>query len=301
MKRVWALAALAPLAAWSQASAPPTFKVDVKLVRLLVTVKDSGGQLVGSLNSSDFSIFDCGVKQEIAVFDRETALPLSVSMLVDTSGSTKKDLKFETASIEKFFNVLLGKGNPKDAASLYSFSEDVTLHAGFTRRQSSLTSELRSLHAESGTSLYDAIGLASRGMRDRDGRHVIVVVTDGGDTTSRTKIEDALEAAQLADAVVYPILVVPVQTDAGRNIGGEHALTTLAQRTGGRVFEPSIGSQLDQAFADIINDLRTQYMIGYYPRDLPKDAPRFHPVRIELKRPDLRPQARNGYYGDAPR
>ena len=293
------LAALTLLAFSAAAQPSPTFKVDVKLVRLLVTVKDVHGQLVGSLARDDFSIYDCDVKQEISVFERQTALPLSVSMLVDTSGSTKKDLKFETTSIEKFFKVLLGEGNPKDAAALYSFSEDVTLQAGFTRRGSRLSSELHGLQAQSGTSLYDAIALASRGMRDRDGRHVIVVVTDGGDTTSRLKLEDALEAAQLADAVVYPIMVVPILTDAGRNLGGEHALTTLAQRTGGRVFEPNVGAQLDQAFTDIMRDLRTQYMIGYYPRDLPKDAPRFHPVRIELNRPDLRPQARNGYYGDS--
>ena len=88
----------------------PNFKVNVKLVRLLVNVKDSQGSVVGSLDAKDFSVYDCGVKQDIAVFDRETALPLSVSLLVDTSGSTAKDLGYEVSSAEKFFKALLGKG-----------------------------------------------------------------------------------------------------------------------------------------------------------------------------------------------
>ena len=82
-------------------------------------------------------------------------------------------------------------------------------------------------------------------------------------------------------------------------LGGEHALTTLAESTGGRVFQPSVGAMLDQAFTDILRDLRTQYMIAYYPHDLPSDAPRFHPVHIEVSRPNLRPFSRTGYYGTA--
>jgi Ca-activated chloride channel family protein len=281
----------------AQQPASPVFKVDVKLVRLLVTVKDSKGGLVGSLDSKDFSVQDCGVPQTISVFDRQTELPLSVALLIDTSGSTGKDLRYETTSIEKFFKALLGEGNPKDAASLYSFNYDVTLLQNFTRKSSRLTDELRALRPSGGTSLYDAISLSSRELSHREGRHVIVIVTDGGDTTSRTKYPEALESAHLADAVIYPILVVPIPNDAGRNTGGEHALYTIAEGTGGRVFEPSVGSQLDQAFGDILRDLRTQYLLGYYPRNLPGDAPRFHPVHVEVARKDLRVSTRTGYYG----
>ncbi len=277
------------------------FKSNVTLVRLLVNVKDSQGNVVGSLDSKDFSVYDCDVKQEITHFDRQTELPLSISLLVDTSGSTTKDLSYEKTSAEKFFRTLLGQGNPKDAAALYSFNQDVTEVRGFTRRVSQLSADLRTLRGDAGTSLYDAIRLASEAVGNREGRHVIVLVTDGGDTTSRSRYADALEAAHLADAVVYPILVVPITNNAGRNTGGENALTQIARDTGGRVFEPSVGAQLDQAFTDILHDLRTQYVIGYYPHDLPKDAPRFHLVRVELKRPDLRPQTRTGYYSDKSR
>jgi Ca-activated chloride channel family protein len=287
----------AALPAMAQQSGAPVFKVDVKLVRLLVTVKDTQGALVGSLNLTDFSVQDSGVPQTISVFERQTELPLSVAVLVDTSGSTGKDLRYEITSIEKFFKALFGEGNPKDAASLYTFNYDVTLVQNFTRKISRLTDELKTLHPNGGTSLYDAIALSSRELSHREGRHVIVIVTDGGDTTSRSKYPESLEAAHLADAVIYPILVVPIPNDAGRNTGGEHALFTIAEGTGGRVFEPSVGAQLDQAFTEILRDLRTQYLIGYYPHDLPPDAPAFHPVHVDVGRKDLRVSTRTGYYG----
>jgi Ca-activated chloride channel family protein len=299
MKLAVCILGLSALPAFAQQQ--PNYKVEVKLVRLLVSVKDSLGNVVGSLDAKDFSVYDCGVKQTIAKFDRQTELPLSISLLVDTSGSTAKDLGFEVTSAERFFKTLLGQGNPKDAAALYAFNEDVYEVRGFTRQQARLNADLHTLRPSSGTSLYDALLLASEAISKRDGRHVLVVVTDGGDTTSRIRYADALEGAHLADAVVYPIVVVPVTNNAGRNTGGEHALVQIARDTGGRVFEPSVGAQLDQAFADILRDLRTQYMIAYYPQDLPADAPRFHPVRVEMMRPDLRPQTRTGYYGTASR
>jgi Ca-activated chloride channel family protein len=128
---------------------------------------------------------------------------------------------------------------------------------------------------------------------------VIVAVSDGGDTTSIKKYADAFESAQSADTIIYPVLVIPITNDAGRNLGGERALDTLASGTGGRVFQPTGAAELDQAFAQILRDLRTQYLVGYYPRNLPADAPRFHPVRVELSRKDLRATTRTGYYGEA--
>ena len=279
--------------------AQPTFKVDVQMVHLLVNVKNPAGELAGSLDRDEFTIYDCGVKQEISVFERYTSRPLLVSLLVDISGSTAKDLRYEVVSITKFLNALFGEGNPKDLAALYSFNYQVTLNRSFTRRQKALEDDLKLLKAEGGTSLYDAIYLASGDLQGREGRRVIVVVTDGGDTTSNKKYREALEAAQRADALIYPIVVIPITNDAGRNIGGEHALETLASGTGGRIFAPNVGEQLDRAFSEILRDLRAQYMIGYYPRNLPKDAPRFHVVKVELKRKDLRAVTRTGYYGDS--
>jgi Ca-activated chloride channel homolog len=281
----------------------PVIKVNVRLVRMLVTVKDASGQLIGSLNKGDFTVYDNGVKQDIAVFDRETEQPLSVAMLVDTSASTGIEMRYELDSVSRFLRVLLTEGNPDDTVALYSFNWQVTLLSSYTRRFARVDAMLKQLKSEGGTSLYDAIFLASRELEYRNGRHVMVLVTDGGDTTSTKDYHQALEAAQLADTIMYPVLVVPITNDAGRNVGGENALTTLAAGTGGRVFTPSLGAQLDRAFDDILRELRTQYLIGFYPKDVPPSRDRFHTLKVTVpgvaSNRGLRVSTRSGYYGEA--
>jgi Ca-activated chloride channel family protein len=276
-------------------AAQSTFRHDVTLVRLLVSVKNQAGEVIGSLGKDEFEVFDCGVKQEIAVFDHQTALPLSVSVLIDASGSTLKDVHYETGSIGKFFKALIKDGNAKDMAALYTFNYDVTRMHVFTRDLNHLVGQLARIKPTAGTSLYDAVHFAGHDLQGREGRHVMVIVSDGGDTTSHFKYHDALEAAQKADAVIYGIIVVPISNDAGRNIGGEHTLVQFGQNTGGRVFYPTFAN-LDKAFEEILLDLRTQYLVGYYPKNLPQDAKLFHPVSVQVKRADLRPSTRSGYY-----
>jgi Ca-activated chloride channel family protein len=275
-------------------------RADVKLVRLLATVKDPAGDLVGDLSKSDFKISDNGVPQEVAVFERTTAQPLSVSVLVDTSSSTATNLKYETDSVTRFLRALFREGNVEDRASLYSFSWEVALELGFTRNLSRLEGALKKLKSTGGTAMYDALQFAGKHLQDRDGRRVIIIVTDGGDTVSSVKFADALEAAQRSNAVIYPILVVPITNGAGRNTGGEHALQTLAAETGGRVFTPNIGAGLDAAFDSILRDLRSQYLLAYYPKNVPETKNRFHRLKIEIpNRSGLRISTRSGYYGDA--
>jgi Ca-activated chloride channel family protein len=301
MRRVLIAGALLLSAAGASAQ-EPVFKVDVRLVRLLATVKNLAGELVGSLEARDFTVTDNGVKQEIAVFEHQTSQPLSITLLIDTSGSTGKDLRYEITSVTKFLEALVREGNPDDAAALYAFNDQVTLLNSFTRRLTRIEERLRGLKADAGTSLYDAIYLATPALRDREGRHVIVAITDGGDTTSSKKYKDALDAAQKADAIFYPVVVVPITNPAGRNMGGEHALEALAASTGGRAFYPSIGAQLDRAFAEILRDLRTQYLLGYYPARVPTGDGAYHSVRVELpERRELRISTRTGYYGDISR
>jgi Ca-activated chloride channel family protein len=278
-------------------------RVNVRLVRMLVTVKDAADQLIGSLNKGDFAVYDNGVKQDIAVFDRETEQPLSVAMLVDTSASTGIELRYELDSVSRFLKVLLGEGNPDDTVALYSFNWQVTLLSSYTRRFARVDQILKQLKSEGGTSMYDALFLASRELEYRNGRHVMVLVTDGGDTTSSKDFHQALEAAQLADAILYPVLVVPITNDAGRNVGGENALTTLAAGTGGHVFTPNLGAQLDRAFDDILRELRTQYLIGFYPKDVPPAKDRFHTLKVTVQSTSanrgLRVTTRSGYYGES--
>lgn len=277
----------------------PVFRSNVRLVRLQVAVKNQAGALVGGLSRDDFSIFDGGVPQEITVFERNTLQALSVAVLVDTSGSTAKDLGYEIQSVHRFFRALFQGGATADAAALYSFNWQVSLNAFFTRDIDRLERALHTLRGEGGTSLYDAIYLAGRDLRLRPGRHAMVLVTDGGDTTSTKDFNAALEAAQMSEAILYPIVVIPIQNDAGRNTGGEHALATIAARTGGRVFLPSADATLDQAFDEILNELRSQYLLAYSPKDVPATKNRFHSVTVKTKRADLRAVTRSGYYGDS--
>ena len=287
------------LSAVALAQDDATIRVNVQLVRILATVKDRAGALVGALQKSDFEVSDNGAPQQVAVFERQTDQPLSVGVLIDTSGSTAKDLKYETDSVMRFMRALLREGNPTDSVGLYSFNWQVVKQNGFTRNVTAIERSLRQLRGEAGTSMYDAILLASRDIEDREGRKILVVVTDGGDTTSKADFQRATEAAQLADAVIYPVLVVPITNDAGRNTGGENALTTMSQRTGGRVFQPALGAGLDKAFDEIIRDLRTQYLIGYYPKNVPLTKERFHSLQVATHDPALRVVARSGYYGEA--
>ncbi len=275
---------------------PPIFSVKVNLVRLLVSVRDSSGGVVGNLSKDDFRVLDSGVPQEIAVFERNTSLPLSVAILIDTSGSTERDLHGEEDSVLRFLPSYLAAGNPADTFALFSFNWRINMEVDYSRNQKRAEHALHALHGEGGTSMYDAVYLASDTLDGRDGRHVMVLVTDGGDTTSYKKYQDALAAAQRADVVLYPIIVVPIANDAGRNTGGEHALATLAVATGGRIFYQEGYERLDEAFGQIIEELRTQYVLGFYPSGVIEEPRRYHPIAVQVPKPTLRVSARSGYY-----
>jgi Ca-activated chloride channel family protein len=280
-------------------SNPEPIRVNVRLVPVVATVKDPAGALVGSLEKADFSIRDNGIPQEIAVFERRTEQTLSVALLIDNSGSTAKDLKYEVDSVARFLHALFREGNPEDTVGLFSFNYEIVRQHPFSRNTVSMEHSLRGLKGDAGTALYDAIYLAAGELQHRKGRRAIVIVTDGGDTVSNKDFHAALEAAQLTDSVIYPILVVPIENDAGRNIGGENALTGLARGTGGRVFVPSLGAAMDRAFDQIIRELRTQYFLAFYPQNVPLTKDRFHRLEVQVSRPQLQVLSRSGYYGDA--
>jgi Ca-activated chloride channel family protein len=287
---------LAVCAAFAQQA---VFRTNVNLVHVVTTVRDRSGSLVGALQRGEFEIYDNGVRQDLAVFERQTNQPVSIVLMIDTSGSTGKDLKYETDSASRFLRALLSEGSGRDAVALYGVNADVTQVRDFTHDYISLEMSFRRLVPEGATALYDAILLGSRALEKREGRKIIVIVTDGDDTYSKTTSHQALEAAQLADATIYPVVVVPITNDAGRNIGGEHVLTFMAEGTGGRTFLPTLGAELDKAFSEIVQELRTQYMLGFYPHGVPPAKDRFHTLEVRVKSPELRVSARNGYYGDA--
>lgn len=277
----------------------PTFRSDVRLVPLLVTVKDANGQLIADLELNEFELTDNDVPQQITLFEKRTEQPLSVSLLIDTSLTTAVRLREERRSVERFLQALFASGNEQDQAALYAFNDEVMLLQGFSRDLPRFRRALVRLQASGGTSLYDALFLAAESLERREGRHVLVAVTDGNDTTSRVSISRTIQRIQETDAVVYPIVVVPVEAHAGRSIGGENALQIIAQRTGGKVYAAALGIELDAVFAELLRDLRTQYLLGFYPRGSPPSKDGYHMLKLRTTRPGLLVQTRSGYYGEA--
>jgi Ca-activated chloride channel family protein len=239
-----------------------TFKVDVKLVNVFVTVTDDRGAPVGSLTKDNFQLLEDGHPEKISVFSKESELPLSIALDIDTSLSTRKDLALELTSAKRFAHAIL---RPVDALAIYGFSESVDEIVPFTSDLRSIDRGIERLHLGAATALYDAVYVGSEALEPRQGRKVMVVITDGGDTVSKMDYQEALRAAQISEAIVYSIIVVPIEASAGRDTGGEHALIQLSEDTGGKYFYATTLPQLDEAFRAISDELRTQYLLAYYP------------------------------------
>jgi len=240
-----------------------TIKVDVNLINVFVTVTDASGAPVGGLTKENFALKEDDRDQIIKVFDKESALPLSIALAIDTSLSTRRDLPLEQASAKRFAHDIL---RPIDALLVYSFSEFVHPAAmGYTSDLKRIDDNIDHVRVGAATALYDAIYVASRDLDQRKGRKVIVLITDGGDTASKFDYKEAVRAAEEAEAIVYSIIVVPIEASAGREIGGEHALIQLSEDTGGKYYYATSMAQLDEAFRKISDELRTQYLLAYYP------------------------------------
>lgn len=246
-----------------QSEPATTLKVDVNLVNVFVTVTDEHGAPVGGLTKENFTLKEDNRDQTIKVFDRESALPLSIALAIDTSLSTRHDLPLEQASAKRFAHEIL---RPVDALSVYAFSENVQeATRGYTADLKRIDESIDHIRVGAATALYDAIYLASRALDQRKGRKIIVLITDGGDTISKVDYKEAVRAAEEAEALVYSIIVVPIENSAGREIGGEHALIQLSEDTGGKYYYATSVAQLDDAFRKISDELRTQYLLAYYP------------------------------------
>ena len=239
-----------------------TLKVDVKLVNVFVTVTDEHGAPVGGLTKDNFTLQEDGHEQKIAVFDKESAMPLSIALTVDTSLSTRHDLPLEEASAKRFVHAIV---RPIDALSVYGFNEVVQQATSFTSDVKRIDEGIDHIRVGAATALYDAIYLVSRALDRRQGRKVVVLITDGGDTISKVDYKEAVRAAEEAEAIVYSIIVVPIENSAGRETGGEHALIQLSEDTGGKFYYATSMAQLDDAFRKISDELRTQYLLAYYP------------------------------------
>ena len=275
----------------------PGYRVTVRLVNVFTTVTDDHGAPVAGLSRDDFRVLEDGIPQTIAVFDRESELPLSIVLAVDTSLSTMRDFKLEQTSARKFAHSIM---RPVDHLSVFQVTENIDQLTGFTPKLGEIDRGIDRLRVGAGTSLYDGIFLSSEALLNREGRKVLVLITDGGDTTSTATYQSALRRAQQAEAIVYSIIVVPVAADAGRNTGGEHALMTISKDTGGKYYYAESIAELDDAFRKISEELRTQYLIGYYPSRQVSDSP-FRRIEVQVVSKDPAPEHyqvrhRAGYY-----
>jgi len=273
-----------------------TIRVDVRLVNVFVTVTDAHGTPVADLKQENFELQEDGRTQKIAVFGRESALPLSIVVAIDTSLSTRKDLPLELASAKRFAHAVL---RPVDRLSLYQFSEIVNEVTPFTSDLREIDRGIDRVHPGSATALYDALFLGAQALESRQGRKVMVVITDGGDTVSSVSYTEALRAAQEAEAIMYSIIVVPIEASAGRDTGGEHALIQLSEDTGGKYFYATSVPQLDEAFQKISDELRTQYLLAYYPSQRIADS-EFRRIQVTVNGlpsgSDYKVRHRTGYY-----
>ena len=194
----------------------PQFKVDVKLVSVFATVTDPNGAPIVDLKKEDFALSEDGIPQKIAVFEQQSEVPLSIVLALDASGSIRKDLKLELESARKFVSSTL---RPTDGLALFQFSETVRELVHFTSDFQKIARGIRNVQVGAATALYDAIYLGGEALADRRGRKVMVIITDGGDTMSRTSYAEAVRAAQQAEAIVYSIIIVPIAASAGGTPG----------------------------------------------------------------------------------
>ena len=259
--------------------------MDTRLVNVPVNVVDAHGVAVSGLSQDDFTIKEDGRTQRVAIFEREASTPLSIVMAVDTSGSVYSQFKTERDAAKRFAEEIL---RPEDEMDLIAFAYESNEVVPFTSDPRRIDDGIRRLTKGDDTALYDAVYVASQRLTeakpDATRRRVLVLISDGGDNTTKREIgyAKAIAEAQRAGAAIYPIIIIPILADAGRNVGGEHALIQMAEDTGGKYFYVTDRDDLKTAFAHLSDDLRNQYLLGYYAPKRGADAS-FRRIDVSLK------------------
>jgi Ca-activated chloride channel homolog len=241
-----------------------TIRVDVNLVNVLVSVLDDHNRPAPDLPVGSFQLFEEGLPQKIAIFERETQQPLDLVLMIDASLSARMDMPEERSAAARFIQQVIRQD---DRLAVYAFDEDVIQLSAFTDDIPRLQSAVQKVPSGGGTSIYDAVYLGARALERQgvDRRRVILLITDGGETTSHMDFDSARNEAVKAGTLLYTILLRPVKNEGGRNTAGEHALQTITDMTGGAMFFPNQPGDLGAIFEQINRELRTQYRLGYYP------------------------------------
>jgi len=285
------------------ATPPPQIRVQVNLVNLFATVRDKHKAIVTGLTQDDFQVYEDGQLQEITNFSAESNLPITLGILMDTSGSEYYMLSGEKEAGSRFLGRVLRKG---DLAMIMTFDTDVDLLADFTDDRGLLDRAINRAKinvpvggvivqgplptsGSGGTNFYDAVYLAAHDkLSSEAGRKAIVVLTDAEDTGSKLQLGDAIEAAQRTDTVVHILLVAA-------DGGDQSVARRLTDDTGGRMIIVRSERNLEQAFDQISEELRSQYTIGYTPTNKKHDGS-YRKIRVEMKNKDYSVLTRRGYY-----
>ena len=273
-----------------------TIRTEVALVNVVFSATGRNGKTISGLKAEDFSVFEDKQPQKIDYFNDWTKgsdVPLTVALLVDTSASVKSKLDYEKQTAAEFLKNVLRKN--MDLALIIQFDSDVNLVQDFTQDLDRLTAALDALQAGNSTALYDAIFLAvDEKLRQEIGRKVIVVITDGTDTSSKVAEREAIEAAQRSDVLIYGI---GVRGDVLDSFG---VLKKFAEETGGSFFSPHARlPEIRAAFRSISEDLQGQYSLAYRSTN-PKRDGAFRSIELRCKVPGVRIRARKGYYAPKP-
>lgn len=292
------------------AQAPATFSTNVRVVNLFATVRDAQGRVIKNLTQDDFVLQEDGRPQVIRYFAKESGLPLTLGLLVDTSISQKRVLAEErTASLRFLMQVLRPE---QDRAFVIHFDREVELLQDLTSSRERLDGALARLQvptlpprkhgapkiglfALGGTDLYDSLLLASDDiLRKHSGRKALILITDGVDNGSKIDLFDAIQSAQRADALVYSILFADRDAYDGTfaSAAGKQALQRISRETGGAFFEVSKTEPLAAIYAQLEDELRSQYSIGYTPDT---SGSGYRKIRLTTK-PGLSVVTRDGYW-----
>ena len=294
-----------------------TLKVRVNVVQLFFNVKDKKGALIPNQKKEDFEILEDGKPQIIKYFTAESNLPLTLGILIDSSGSQMRVLEMEKEVGGSFLSQIL---RDKDEAFVIDFDVNVDLLQDFTNDVHRLKAALNKAKVNTGggggslpglgggpiptstprgTLLYDAVYLAAHDQLAHEvGRKAMILLTDGQDQGSQLRVKDAIEAAQKSDSIVYVILIADRGFYGGFGYSGDSEMKKLAGETGGRVIE--VGNKLDklkEAFDQIANELRSQYNLGYTPTNSAQDGS-FRKLELRSKQ-GYKVQTRSGYYAIA--
>src|SRR5580692_3238587 len=254
-------------------------RVQTDLVSILASVTDAKGEPVIGLDQSAFELTEEGIAQKIVRFEPQTNRPLDLALMLDASGSAAIELKIERDAAAHFIEEVV---RPTDRLAVFSFAADVVQLCNFSADLKQLDSAVRRVDTspDMGTSLYDAVVLGSQSVRRQgaERRRALVIITDAGETTSVSKFEDARRAAIASNALLYTVVVRPMKSDAGWNTAGEHAISTITDSVGGAMYYPTNLSELGAIFDRINQELRTQYLLGYYPNPAPPPGSDRHVV-----------------------